>query len=271
MTGPAQRLLATGDVFRFAARTGVADFRAMYTLRTWVLGWLLRVLSQVAFFAFVGRLLGSEADVRFLLIGNAVMIAAMEACLAVAGTTMERWSGTLPLLIASPVRPIVVFAGRTSYLVVTATFSSAAALFLVAPLFGVELPWPAALAVLPLLVSVAFTTYLLALFVAGFTLRAMGLAALVGNVLYLTQLAVSGAQVPVSYWPAWVQWLAWLFPVTHGLAAVRAVLGGAPTGSVWPQVALEFAVGLGWLAAAVLAFEWLAGQGRRAGTLEFGD
>ncbi|HCG01768.1 MAG TPA: hypothetical protein DEV93_14650, partial [Chloroflexi bacterium] len=64
-------------VARFAVLSGAYDYFAIYSLRSWVFGWMVRVLSQVTFFALIGKLLKSDEQTQFLLIGNAVMIGAM--------------------------------------------------------------------------------------------------------------------------------------------------------------------------------------------------
>jgi ABC-2 type transport system permease protein len=45
---------------------GINDFRALYTWRTWLFGWLLRVIFQVLFFALIGRYLGKPATCTYL-------------------------------------------------------------------------------------------------------------------------------------------------------------------------------------------------------------
>ena len=62
-------------------------------------------------------------------------------------TTTERWAGTLPLLVASPTSPVVVFSARGAYLAVDGSLSALGALFIAGPLFGLHLPWPRVLAV----------------------------------------------------------------------------------------------------------------------------
>jgi ABC-2 type transport system permease protein len=84
-------------------------------------------------------------------------------------------------------------------------------------------------------------------------------------------MALCGVQVPVVFWPGWVQAVAGLLPVRHGLLGVRALLDGAPAGTVARHAALEAAVGLGWLLVAALTFRRLAESGRRDGSIEFGS
>jgi ABC-2 type transport system permease protein len=73
-------LRANLTTLRYAIAAGWADFAVVYTWRTWTAGWLTRVLCQVAFFALIGRLLGSAERTQFLLVGNAALIAAVESC-----------------------------------------------------------------------------------------------------------------------------------------------------------------------------------------------
>ncbi len=136
---------------RYATAAGWAEFATVYTWRTWTAGWLSRVLCQVAFFALIGRLLGSPEHTRFLLVGNAVLIVAVEACFVCASTTWERRAGTLPLLVAAPVSPLLVFAGRSTFWLVSGTASASISLFVLAPVFGVPLPMPRALLAVPLI------------------------------------------------------------------------------------------------------------------------
>ncbi|MDP8911890.1 MAG: ABC transporter permease, partial [Actinomycetota bacterium] len=81
--------------------------------------------------------------------------------------------------------------------------------------------------------------------------------------------AVCGVNVPLGFYPEAVQWLANVLPLTHGLAAIRDLLAGEPLAVLLPNVGLEIAVGLGWLALALVSFNRLAEGGRRDGSIEF--
>ena len=58
--------------------------------------------------------------------------------------------------------------------------------------------------------------------------------------------------------------------LTNGLLGIRGVFEGAPTSESLGYAALELAVGIGWMTAALLSFNRLASRGRRDGTLDFG-
>jgi len=57
--------------------------------------------------------------------------------------------------------------------------------------------------------------------------------------------------------------------VTHGVAAIRLLLSGAPAGQVLTSAGLQALVGGAWLVLAILTFDRLAERGRANGSIEF--
>ena len=256
-------------ILRHAAAQGLAEFRLVYTWKAWLAGWLLRLLTQVAFFALIGRLLGSQEQVRYIVVGNAVALITLEAMVVVASSAWERQQGTLPLLVAAPAGHVPVYLGRGVQWLATGMASATTALVVLPFVLGVPLPWPRALAALPVLALVGLTSYCLGCFLASLVLRLLPLQWLALNLGYLVPMTIAGVNVPVSFWPAWVQVVANCLPLTHGLQAVRLLLAGAPAGEVWWQLAAEAAVGGWWLLAALVSLQRLVEHGRSDGSIEF--
>jgi ABC-2 type transport system permease protein len=248
-----------------SAANAYADFRAVYTWRTWVFGWLGRMLAQVTFFTYLGVLLGSAEQVRFMVLGNAVMTCVVESMMVVASTSWERWTGTLPLITAAPVSPLWIFFGRSLQWPLSGTATSLIALFALAPWFGVSWSPAQVPAVVALVLLVALTTYCFGLFVAALTLLRSGLRNVASNALYLTMMAICGVQVPIGFWPGWVQAIAQAFPLTPGLSALRSLHAGEPA---WGAAARAAALGVIWLALAHFAFRWMLRRGRAHGGLD---
>jgi ABC-2 type transport system permease protein len=262
-------LLGTVRILRYSILNGFQEFATIFTLKTWFLGWFLRVIAQVIFFALIGQLLGSTEVTHYLLVGNAVMLAAMESLMTTQSTTWERFSGTLPLLVSSPSSPLVVLLGRSLQWVPSGVASAVGAFFIVGWLFDLSLEWPRVLLVIPLIVLVSITTYALGTFLGGLVLRAMEARNLVSNVAQATMMALCGVNVPVTFFPEPVQWISAVLPLTHGLQAVRGLLANEPARVIAGNVGLEVVIGGGWLAASALSIGWLAQAGRRDGSLEF--
>src|SRR5205823_1579223 len=171
-------------------------------------------------------------------------------------------AGTLPLLVASPSSPVVVFAARGSYLAIDGSLSALGALFIAGPLFGMHLPWPRVLLVVPLTAIVALSSYCFGTFLAGIVFRFREINSLVVNTTYVSIMAGCGVNVPLSYYPAAIEWLSHFLPLTNGLEAIRSVFAGGAAASIVGHAALEAAVGLGWMTLASASVNRLAEQGR---------
>ena len=255
-------------VMRYAAVTGTVDYLSIYTWRSWLGGWFVRVLAQVTFFALIGRLLGTDQQVWFLLVGNAVMLAAMEGVFALNMVNWERNSGTLALIAASPTNPVVVLSSRGVYLVADGTVSALGAFLVLGPLFHLPVPWPSALLIVPLTVLIGLTAYGFGTFLGGLVIGYRNLNSIVVNVGIVVLMALCGVNVPLNVYPGPVVWVSHVLPVTNGLVAVRDVLAGH-LGAAGLHALAEAGVAAGWFTLCVLTFERFVQRGRRTGSLEF--
>ncbi len=256
-------------VLRHAALCGFHDFGATYTVWTWLFGLFVRMVAQVAFFAFIGRLLESPEQVEFLFVGNVAMAAAAGALTTVVATSWERGAGTLPLLVASPTSPVLVLMGRSVFFVANGLVLALGALVLVAPMFDVAMPWARLPALVALLALVTVSTYMGALFLGALVLKATGARRTAANVARLTMMAFCGVSVPRSLFPAPVERAADVLPLTHGLDAIRALFAGERVAGILGHAALEALVALGWMLLALTTFRRLADAGRRDGSIVF--
>jgi ABC-2 type transport system permease protein len=263
-------MASTLRVLRCAIAVSFADYAAIYTWRTWLGAWLSRILAQVAFYALIGRMLGDPITVRYLLVGSAVWMAAMEACLVVTTSANERRIGTLPLLIVAPTDPFVVLMGRSVMWIVSGVATASLSLAILAPVFHVLLsPWRV-VATFPLIALTSVGTYCMAMTPAGLAMRLHGARNVIANLLYMTLLIFCGVQAPLTFWPAWVRTIAAVIPLTHSLAAVRGVLDGTSLDAIGRQVAWTLLTTVGWIFVAWLAFRGVTERGRRTGSIEFG-
>ena len=117
---------------------------------------------------------------------------------------------------------------------------------------------------------IATSAYCFGTFLAGIVFRIREVNSLVVNTTYVALMTACGVNVPLSYYPNALEWLSRFLPLTNGLLAIRGVFSGASSGSILGDIALEAAVGLGWMTLALLSFNRLAERGRLDGTLDFG-
>jgi ABC-2 type transport system permease protein len=253
---------------RHALLLGYVDFRTQWSWKAWLGGWLIRVLSQAVFFTLIGQLVGSPERMQYLLIGNSVVVGVDAARLALQATTWDRYEGTYALLVASPAGLIPPFVGRTVVWLLDGIATSLIALFVVGTLFAIPGLWTAAPSVAALVALVCASMYCLAIFEGAVISRLPAIRNMASQLTGLTIMAVCGVNVPVAFWPPWVQAVANVLPVTHGLHAVRLTLAGAPVSAVLAEAGLELLVGLAWLGLAILTFDRLAEAGRADGSIE---
>ncbi|MBB5800864.1 ABC-2 type transport system permease protein [Saccharothrix ecbatanensis] len=244
-------------------------YSAFQTWKTWTFTWLSRLLVQACFYALIGRMLGSQQQVDYLLIGNVVAIMAIDATVVILLAVGERQSGTLALMVAAPSTHLTVYLGRGLVNLGSGVAASTVAFLVLPPLFGVRLPWPAAVFVPLMILIVGLSCYCYGTCVASFVLGFPSARWLALNLSYLVLMTFCGVNVPTSYWPDWLRAITSVLPMTHGLAAIRAFIAEGPASTVLMELALELCVAAGWFAVAALSFNRMVRRGRRDGTIEF--
>ena len=161
--------------------------------------------------------------------------------------TRERERGTFEGLLATPVRPLEVMAGKISPYIVVGLIQAAIILLAARYLFGV--PMVGSLALL----GMAMMLYIAALLGLGYaisTLAANQLQAMqMTFFFFLPTMLLSGFMFPFRGMPVWAQWLGEIFPATHFLRIVRGILlkgNAAPDVAphLWPIALFMLAVGL---------------------------
>ena len=180
----------------------------------------------------------------------------------------EIQTGTLEQVYLSPLPPwLLTAAGRVVATVLEALVTVTAVFLGVSVIVDLDLPWRAA-ALLPLLLFLLATV--------GYSLVLGGLVLVWRRVEMLAEgLAVvafllAGIFVPLQVLPAWLATLGRLFPITHSVGYLRAVLvDERPLTTMWGDGGLVWAAtsALGWLLAGITAFSLGQRTARRHGSL----
>jgi len=248
---------------------GYYDFRNFWSPRSWLFGWMLRILSNSFAWVLVGRMLGSAEKQNYLLVGNAVAVGATSALWASNASGWSRFDGTHPLMVIAPTSLVPATMGRTSIWLLNGIATSLTSFSVLMLAFDYRAGWSQSLLVLPLLALVCLSSYCFALFLGAMVGRRIRLRNFVLDVTGTLFMAWCGVSVPVSFWPIWIRVLAQAIPLTHGLAAIRGVLADAPLRLVLHETLLEASVGAAWLAISLLLIDRVAESGRSDGSIEF--
>lgn len=149
--------------------------------------------------------------------------------------TRERERGTFESLLATPVRPFEVMAGKIAPYVIVGLIQ--AAIIVAAARLLFDVPMEGSMALL-LTAMMLFIASLLALGFAFSTVAENQLQAMQMTIFFfLPSLLLSGFMFPFRGMPSWAQWLGEVFPLTHFLRIVRGILlKGNGTSDIAPEL-----------------------------------
>ena len=159
--------------------------------------------------------------------------------------TRERERGTMENLLATPVRPIEVMAGKIVPYIIVGYVQVAIIILAAKLLFGVPIAGSLALLSLVLVVFIA------ANLAVGFTFSTLARnqmqAMQMTFFFFLPSMLLSGFMFPFRGMPVWAQWLGEALPLTHFLRIVRGILLKGNNlaeilPSLWPIVAFLLVV-----------------------------
>ena len=195
---------------------------------------LLGIFPVVVMFFFLSRLVGSTISgplapygghyFPFVLIGIAVQNYLALSLSSFSSRLREsQLSGTLEVVMASPVRPSAFLAGSAAYSFLFNALRIFIYLAIGAVLFGVHFNWlrlPAAIGVIGLTIA-AFSS--LGIFSAAF-IMIFKRGDPVNWGFNVISWLLGGVYYPVDILPHWLQKVAWFIPMTHSLEALRTIL-----------------------------------------------
>jgi ABC-2 type transport system permease protein len=150
--------------------------------------------------------------------------------------TREAERGTMESLLATPLEPLEVMAGKLAPYVGIGLVQTAIILLLARFLFGVPMEggWVG--------LSIGVALFIVGSLALGFLISTAArsqLQAMQMSFFYIfPSILLSGFMFPFAGMPAWAQWIGQAIPVTHFLRVVRgALLKGQTLGDMWRELA----------------------------------
>jgi ABC-2 type transport system permease protein len=256
------------ECFLAAVYIGFKDLAAIYTLRSWTIGWFGRLVMQVIFYSLFGLLLGSVAQVDYRVIGNSAALVCVGTMPVVLSVVWERGAGTLSMQVLAPSPFAVTYLGRGLCWLIVSIGNSTAAFAIAALVFHVPAAMPQTLLTPAVLAVMGLTSYCFGLTLGAVVMARPSLQWLAVNAGSLLVMTFSGVNVPTDYWPGPVRAIASLLPLTHGLQGLRLLLAGRSYAAAGVAIAAELAVGAFWLVIALLVLTVTVHKGRKNGRLE---
>ena len=255
---------------RIFAVGGLMSYRALFywlTPMIYIPSLVVAPIFQILLMAYIGRSAGLASD-EFYVVGNAIQYAAVPCLFAMMQLVGgEKYQNTLGAILVSPAPRLPLFFGRAVPVVLNGAFVAAFSLLVGSLILGVEIPAEAIPALALVILVAAFSCTGLGLINAALALRVRE-SAVLSNVLFGFLLIFTGANVPLSDLPDWMQTVSQWIPFTHAIEAARELVDGASASSVLDLVGTELALGVAYLAVGYLLLRFFENQGRRHATLE---
>jgi len=249
--------------------SAVFSFRAQFDWLNptmWLTMKFVLSLSQMAFFVFVGLFAG--APIAFIAIGNALQSISWNTVFSVINITgHDKWDGTLPLVLATPVNRLPLFTGRAMIHVLDGLLSAAISFFFAAMIFGVDFGQTIAPALIVAVLLTAFTMAGFGLLIGGFCFFFRN-PMVFANIFTFVLLIFCGVNFPVENLPAAIQPVSYIFPLTYGLTAARNAIAGQNLLQIAPILAQQFIVGLAAIIIGYLLFRSFENNARKTGKIE---
>ena len=151
--------------------------------------------------------------------------------------TRETERGTMENLLAMPASPVEIMLGKVLPYLVVGAVQVLVVLAAAKLLFGV--PFVGSLGLLLFAVFVFVMSLVLLGYFISTVARTQMQALQLTFFFFLPSILLSGFMFPFRGMPEWAQWLGEIFPLTHFLRVIRAVM---LKGAEWPSVAFETGV-----------------------------
>jgi ABC-2 type transport system permease protein len=255
---------------RIFAIGGLISYRALfYWLTFWIFvpGLVVAPVFQILLFAYIGRSAELESD-EFYVVGNAIQYAAIPCLFAMSHLIAgEKFQNTLGAILVSPAPRLPLFFGRSVPVIANGVFVASFALAAGTLILGIDIPASSIPALGFVIVVAAASCTGLGLINAALGLRIRENAVL-SNAIFGFLLIFTGANIPLSELPGWMQTVSEGIPFTHSIEAARELADGATLGSVLDLVGAEVLVGFVYFVAGYALLRFFEDQGRRRATLE---
>jgi ABC-2 type transport system permease protein len=249
---------------------GYLAYRALFNWIHWTMyvpTMLGGPIFQILFFAYIGRYAESQSD-KFFLVGNAVAICSLGGIFGMAMTIGgERWTQTLSSILVTPANRLALFLGRALPNVANGVIVSTVGFIVGSLLLGVSFPAGSIPVIALIVVVTSFSCTAFGTLIGAFGLRGRDIF-FFANLMIFVFLLFCGVNVPLDALPAWMQHVASVLPLTHGIEAARSVADGASLGDVSNLVLTELLIGLCYAAFAYVLLRLFEIDGRRRATLE---
>ena len=236
--------------------------------KTYFLFMIFSPVMQMLFWGFLVRFIYEGKDLAGYIAANALLLSVFSAVFGMMTVVMgDRSSGTLSIVIATPINKALLFVARTIPHIVNGFITSIIGLLLGIVVFDLTITFNQ--------FSILMCIWLVSVFAACSLGLILGSASLwtpsmhmLSNFLSSLLLLLSGASYSFSILPSYLQSLAQAFPLMRGVELTKQLLNENNTSQLFPLLSQEFLLGCLYLIIGFIVIRFAERLARKAGTLE---
>jgi ABC-2 type transport system permease protein len=259
------------DGLRAAYSSAVFSYKGLLTWiepRNYIGMKFIVPLLQMSFFAYVAKNAGGAEAMSYAVVGNMVQLCAVTSVLGMSmAVGMERYFGTLPLLLVTPTNRFALFMGRSAVYVLDGVTSTLVGLAYAVFFFGVDFSRANPVLLVSIFVVTSFALSGFGLLIGSLSLYTREVVA-VANASYFALLIVCGVNFPITELPRVLQGLSKALPLTYGIQATREVVQGASFQEVQGLIGAEILFMGALLVLGYFFFKYFEQKAKKKGTLE---
>ncbi|ULO05921.1 ABC transporter permease [Paenibacillus sp. 19GGS1-52] len=230
-------------------RQSLLSYKALYgfmDFKTFILIKIANPLCQLSFLVLLSRYIYGDEKMTSYIIGNSFLLCAYNALFGVGFViTQERRFGTLTLVIASTANKFFVFIGRAFMHIIDGCLSVLMGFIFSLLVFHVNVFTPdfGFLTIIILCSMFSAMGFGLLIGSAGYIVRDLNL---IMNLCMFVLWLFSGAVVPLSHLPIWIQHISGFLPLTNGIVACQLLNSDGFSALVFSHIIKELLLGLGY-------------------------
>lgn len=236
--------------------------------KTYLLFMVFNPLSQMIFYGLLVKYVYGGQDLEGYIASNALLLCVLSSVFGMMTVVMsDRGSGTLPIVMASPVNKGILFFARTVPHVLNGFVTACLGLAFGSWLFHLSIGLDVLLPLLLIWTISIFSACGLGLILGSCSFWTPSMH-LLSNILASLLLLLSGANYSLSVMPSWLRPIADYFPLTRGVTLTKAILNDGDYSMMTRLLAEEFLLGCVYFIVGILAIRLAEYLARVKGTME---
>jgi len=225
-------------------------------------------ILQLVFFCLLAKYVYHTNNLTTWVIGNSFLLCIYNCIFGIGGDLrVERYYGTLKMVMASPANKFITFFQRGSVHIIDAASTVIIGFVAGIVFFNVSFKGVNLLVLLLITLVAMFAATGLGLLLGSFGLITSDMNLLM-NTVAMVLLALCGANFPIEKFPYAVQQISYCLPLTRSIKAANLIMKGRGISAVNSLIIGEFIIGIVYIVIGYLLLIAMENMARRKATLD---